>query len=414
MSIPRSVNPCTSEQSDSASAGPLDSPTEAARRTLVDDHVRLMRTSLPTAMAATLVASGILWFHSNRVAVASVTIFILVFAAISMAMLRRINDSATNESAESWLIVMQIMGGLSWGSLFLVAMPYSADAQLLAAMMIQIGMAANAMESVSSERTFYAFHIPFSALSLVAIGLRADQLPPIAIFAIAISTIYFAVLARARAHTALDHATLAVQNKSLTSELQALNQDLAHRSTHDTLTGLPNRLAIERSLDKAMTEADLRPVAILFVDLDGFKDINDTMGHNVGDDLLVTVARRYAKVVPDHALLGRLGGDEMIVILQNDGHLDAIHNIADRLIESLAAPIAIADTTKQIGASIGVAKTSATCRTARDLLRTADIALYQAKALGGNQWVDFTPEMTHKPVPSEVPRLAARRVRSST
>jgi diguanylate cyclase (GGDEF)-like protein len=171
---------------------------------------------------------------------------------------------------------------------------------------------------------------------------------------------------------------------------------IRHQAMHDALTGLPNRALILDRAEQLLARArrDRTPIAALFLDLDGFKTINDTLGHEVGDQLLQAVATRLSAAVRASDTLARLGGDEFVVLVDGAGVDAGPEMVADRILEVLRPPFLLEGTTKPqtISASIGIA-TAASATTASDLLRDADVALYEAKAAGKNQAVLFAPEM---------------------
>ena len=179
-------------------------------------------------------------------------------------------------------------------------------------------------------------------------------------------------------------------------ELTRRQDELAHLATHDALTGLPNRTLIRDRIEQMIIRARLShdPVAALFVDLDNFKAINDTLGHRAGDELLCAVAARLAAVVRETDALGRLGGDEFVVIADGLSLAAGPELIAERLLEALAEPFKLGeaeDTTVTVKASVGIATGDRSC--ADDLLRDADIAMYRAKWDGKNRYVVFETEM---------------------
>ncbi len=171
--------------------------------------------------------------------------------------------------------------------------------------------------------------------------------------------------------------------------------ELRHQAYHDPLTGLPNRTLILERIRQMMAEGKRKETtpAVLFLDLDDFKDINDTLGHRAGDELLVAVAERLARVLRDCDTVGRLGGDEFIVLTQGSPSLAVAAGVADRILETLKAPFEIAGSHMPlpVTASIGVA--TGDRATAEELLRDADIALYRAKAAGKSRAEIFTPSM---------------------
>ena len=169
---------------------------------------------------------------------------------------------------------------------------------------------------------------------------------------------------------------------------------LAHRAEHDSLTGLLNRARFEGRLQELLDAGGgvqrslgLRQVAVLFIDLDEFKPVNDRYGHAAGDAVLIAVAARLRESTRASDLIARLGGDEFAVLLEvrDSGEVTAV---SDRILESLEPPIVYDDVELLVGASIGIAETfigGEKPRTAAELLRIADIAMYSAKANGGNQ-----------------------------
>ncbi|WP_244936570.1 EAL domain-containing protein [Methylobacterium currus] len=169
---------------------------------------------------------------------------------------------------------------------------------------------------------------------------------------------------------------------------------IAHMARHDALTGLPNRAQLQERLDAALAErgAD-EAVSVLCLDLDGFKDVNDTHGHPVGDELLGLVARRLQEAVGGTALVGRLGGDEFAVIRCAPSHPAGVAALAERIVRLLRRPFEVQGHEVGIGTSVGLAMTTESGLTTAELLRRADVALYQAKASGRNGWRAFDPAM---------------------
>jgi len=179
------------------------------------------------------------------------------------------------------------------------------------------------------------------------------------------------------------------------TERKEAEAQLAHQAVHDPLTGLANRTLImdraEQMLARCIRTHD--PVAALFVDLDNFKEVNDTMGHDVGDAVLCAVADRLAVTVRTADTVGRLGGDEFIVLAEGMSIGAGPEMLAERIQEVLAEPFSVAGRAAPlvVTASVGIA--SGARDSAADLLRDADIALYRAKGAGKDQWALFEPEM---------------------
>jgi diguanylate cyclase (GGDEF)-like protein len=184
--------------------------------------------------------------------------------------------------------------------------------------------------------------------------------------------------------------------KTADEELARRQRELAFLATHDELTGLPNRTLILDRVAQLLLRArrDKTPIAALFIDLDNFKAINDTLGHAAGDELLRAVASRLSAVVRESDAVGRLGGDEFVVIASGISFASGPELIAERLLEALDQPFKLEGTgeaTLKVTASIGVAAGDRAC--ADELLRDADIAMYQAKWDGRHRYVLFESGM---------------------
>src|ERR1700686_2015960 len=180
-------------------------------------------------------------------------------------------------------------------------------------------------------------------------------------------------------------------------ELTRRQEELAFLAPHDPLTGLPNRTLILDRVEQMLVRArrNPAPVAVLFVDLDNFKHINDTLGHGAGDRLLQAVAARLEGAVRDADALGRLGGDEVVVIAEGMSLAAGPELIAERLLEALKQPFKLDDSPEEarltVTASVGIA--AGDRGSAEELLRDADIAMYRAKWDGKNRFVLFESGM---------------------
>ncbi len=190
--------------------------------------------------------------------------------------------------------------------------------------------------------------------------------------------------------------TLVRMCESFESERQGADEQLAFLATHDPLTGLPNRTLILDRIEQmlARSRRDHTPVAALFIDLDNFKSINDTLGHGAGDELLKAVAARLDGVVRATDTLGRLGGDEFVVIAEDLSLAAGPDLVAERLLAALKEPFRLEgakDTPFTVTASVGIAVGDRV--SPADLLRDADIAMYRAKWDGKNRYVVFASGM---------------------
>ncbi|HEX5049831.1 MAG TPA: EAL domain-containing protein [Gammaproteobacteria bacterium] len=166
------------------------------------------------------------------------------------------------------------------------------------------------------------------------------------------------------------------------SEREAQQRALEHQATHDSLTGLPNRAALMRHLASCLAPPVQQRVALLMLDLCRFKEVNDTLGHDVGDEVLREVSRRFGAVIGDSgAFIGRIGGDEFTIVLSVSTRR-TIDELSRLLVESLRAPIDARGIAIEVGVSIDIAIAPDDTRDAKELLRHADVAMYVAKRQG--------------------------------
>jgi diguanylate cyclase (GGDEF)-like protein/PAS domain S-box-containing protein len=170
-----------------------------------------------------------------------------------------------------------------------------------------------------------------------------------------------------------------------------LEIELAHRSLHDALTGLPNRRLLMDRLDHVLKSRRRDEASVLFLDIDDFKVVNDQLGHDVGDEVLKVVAERLTKVVRPGDTVTRLSGDEFAIVLEDATDGSAPNLVAARLLEAVARSIEVHDRRLSLTLSIGIAVPSSAL-SADDLLRNADFAMYQAKSAGGAQYRRYAVE----------------------
>ncbi|WP_373316961.1 bifunctional diguanylate cyclase/phosphodiesterase [Chitinolyticbacter albus] len=172
-------------------------------------------------------------------------------------------------------------------------------------------------------------------------------------------------------------------------------QRLHFLANHDALTRLHNRSAMHEALAQAVARSGAERVqmALLFIDLDRFKAINDTLGHDVGDELLKVIASRLRDSVKSTDVIARLGGDEFTVLLENILHIDDVTHVAERLLQLLCQPIVIHGQELFVTCSIGISLYPGDGSLPAQLLKNADVAMYRAKELGKNNYQFFSPEM---------------------
>lgn len=169
------------------------------------------------------------------------------------------------------------------------------------------------------------------------------------------------------------------------SQEEADRQRIEHLALHDVLTGLPNRASFTQHLSDAL--GGKIPFSVLFIDIDGFKPINDNFGHDIGDMVLIAIAQRLKDAVQNAGFIARLGGDEFVVILHAAGTQDDIEEVGGRILQKIGAPMNCGGNDCKVGASIGAAIYPVHGLDAEGVLNAADNAMYQAKRAGKNRVV---------------------------
>jgi diguanylate cyclase (GGDEF)-like protein/PAS domain S-box-containing protein len=177
------------------------------------------------------------------------------------------------------------------------------------------------------------------------------------------------------------------------TEQRALRERLRYQATHDPLTGLPNRMLFLEQLEQVFGDGGPKRAGLCYLDLDGFKMINDSLGHDIGDQLLVAVARRLDNAIAGPGrLVARMGGDEFVVLAEDTESVDDMTAIADAVLCALTPPVRIGGHELSASASLGVVERAVVATTAADLMRDADITQYWAKADGRARWAAYDPE----------------------
>jgi diguanylate cyclase (GGDEF)-like protein/PAS domain S-box-containing protein len=181
------------------------------------------------------------------------------------------------------------------------------------------------------------------------------------------------------------------------SELKDAHAKMEQLALYDELTGLPNRRLFFRELDRLFrTDVMSSPAAVMLLDLDNFKTVNDTQGHPAGDKLLIEVASRLEQNVTGDGLAARLGGDEFAVLIHPVKSIKQVNRIADHVLKMIAEPYIINDNEIQISTSIGLAWLPKDGNTPETIMKHADLAMYQAKEMGRNQFRQFTEQLNEQ------------------
>ncbi len=174
--------------------------------------------------------------------------------------------------------------------------------------------------------------------------------------------------------------------------LKTMEAELSHRALHDPLTGLPNRALFVESLDRSLARLRRHPglVALLYIDLDNFKHVNDNLGHQVGDDVLVAVGRRLTAALRPSDDVARLGGDEFLAVLQDLAEPEEARSVARRVLDAVASALDIGGGAIVVTVSVGIAFTGDDDLSAQELIRRADQAMYAAKQAGRGTIVEWS------------------------
>ena len=176
---------------------------------------------------------------------------------------------------------------------------------------------------------------------------------------------------------------LAKRVKDKTADLAKAQAAALHLANHDQVTGLANRMSIRHTIKQLINAK--KPFSLLFIDLDGFKKINDTYGHGVGDSLLTSIGQQVTVYLERDDILARYGGDEFVLVLQNDKQCDKVNQKANRVLEVIKQPYDIGSHQLQVSACIGVVQYDGTDTDIDSLIHRADVAMYQAKNAGKDQ-----------------------------
>ncbi|WP_447044317.1 EAL domain-containing protein [Vreelandella sp. H-I2] len=182
------------------------------------------------------------------------------------------------------------------------------------------------------------------------------------------------------------------------SEQKRFESELAYNASHDVLTGLPNRSLLEDRLVQAcqLAKRAERKLAVIFIDLDGFKPINDSMGHVAGDQVLIEVAKRLSQQVRPGDTVARLGGDEFVLLLPDLVHEENVLLLAEQVIEKIALPFHVDGVELRVTVSAGIATSDGIEKEPRELIQRADLAMYKAKQHGRNSYQWYTQDLNEK------------------
>ena len=279
--------------------------------------------------------------------------------------------------------------GASWALAAVLLWPPETVVPQLLLLVILAGVTSGAATSLAADlRSALLFQAPIF-LALMARLLGSDHTFTFGVVAMVLAYGCFTgVTIRRLNHSVAEKIVLHLQALEREARLAVSESRYREQAERDALTGLGNRFALQAQLPRFLEDAGVRglQVAVLYIDLDNFKDINDTRGHRCGDQLLQEVARRLRDCVRAGDCVYRVGGDEFIVVTGEAGERVSIEHLAMRIRKALAVPVDLADGTLSCSASIGIGVYPDDGRDAEVLLKHADVALYEAKGQGRNDF----------------------------
>lgn len=376
----------------------------AQAKVVVDGHILTLLISAIITVSAYLIArvddgAGTfltLWFVAAQMAVgARLAIFLYVTRAGIV--------ETRPQAALRWLELGSLASGLVWALLPFAVPHFDGSGDDAAIFLLMIGISAGAIiKGIGCSRISLAFALPVELSIIVALALVGDLTSMV----LMVNVIAFAMVLWKSSIGAEDvfvgSERAKLEATALAKSLAEANGDILDSNSRlellancDAVTGLANRTHFNLRLQAeitAATESGDR-VALLLIDLDRFKTINDTLGHSAGDIVLLEIAERLRATVDADDLIARLGGDEFAVIVAGRDAAERARRTAALLLERGRAPIAVAGTASIVGTSIGLAVYPDQAGSAEDLLSCADLALYEAKEKGRRQLREFDPNL---------------------
>jgi diguanylate cyclase (GGDEF)-like protein len=362
---------------------------DQAEELLEAEQVRLLHENALLSQLVALVNAGILAYVLWPVAEPqNVAAWLACMVGVSLlrlgearAFARAAPCGASMRTWRNWFLLGAFASGIMWGAAAMALSPaHSLPHQVFVSFVIA-GMVAGAVATLSPVMTAFAlFAIP--ALTPVVLQFLLREGP------LHFPMTFMGVLFGLAMMTVARHVN-ATMRESL--RMSRHNEQLAH---FDALTGLPNRVMFAQSLEQALRRAERSGsrLALLFIDIDRFKNVNDALGHDAGDQLLREVAHRLRQGLRASDLVARFGGDEFIVVLEDLPETGLAGTVAVKLLEGLAAPMHIEGQEFHVTASIGIATCPQDARDARTLQKNADTAMFRAKAQGRNGYRFYAPQ----------------------
>jgi diguanylate cyclase (GGDEF)-like protein len=255
---------------------------------------------------------------------------------------------------------------------------------------------ANESEEVAGQ-SLWQVALPyfFLALAITAAAVKDTESHHVGLFVVIAGLSVIAAMLTRQVLTMVENLRLTSQMRYAVSTLRANQIELVHFALHDSLTGLPNRVLFGDRIEHALARraSPTRRVAVLLCDLDSFKDVNDTLGHSSGDEVLIAAAERFSSCVRPGDTVARIGGDEFAILLDDASGVDEVASVAARVCTAMRAPFTVAGRDFIVKASVGVAMANQSDNHSEKLLQDADVALYAVKDAGGDDYTFFEPRL---------------------
>jgi|GEM_PF-1681494 len=344
---------------------------------------------VPTA----IVLAFLLWQISSHVGV-------LVFlAAVIFNAIQHWFSHLRLPAEADWtkgIVSSQITGGAAWGLVPLVAMPEDPQWRGFVLAFVMGVIAANTAFGAKSKSTFYGFAAGIGLFAFIGFLRLGTTFGYLSAALLVYASLFGSMLAAINRAGDTAGSIYAVRSRELAEGLEIERRRLAEQVLLDPLTGLANRLGFGERLAAALenhdSEDNTNGVGLAYLDIDGFKQVNDTLGHSVGDALLVETARRLEEVAAPNETVARLAGDELVVLIPEMGRRSTADEVGARLLRAFEGPFVLDGHQLWVRVSIGISK-ARPGTSADDLLRWADTALYRAKADGGMRYRVFDAAM---------------------
>lgn len=383
------------------------SSADVDRQVRRDQSVATVRSQLKSALPSNVVVAAVTTpILASLLPAAIVSGWLLVLILVSLCrylVLRHAVEARVVEDRPDLALILTAAGaafaGLTWAALPMLCDAINSEHPSILLFVLS-GLAAGAVAlSPTHALTSMAFALPILMSTAAGRLLIGDSMSLL----FAVVTVFFTLMLARSALLAertfcegsrTKHAAtaLAAALSRAKAEIEAKAEMLGILASQDALTGLSNRTAFSQGIADRLGEVNDRRGALLLLDLDNFKLVNDTLGHGSGDDLLVQVADRLREAVGEDALASRLGGDEFAILI-DDG--TPPEEVASRILDRVTRPLMIGGRSASIGVSIGIACFPDHGRTAQDLMLRADLALYAAKAGGRQRFYRFDSSLQH-------------------